>query len=206
MPEGHDEMSKSFYSRGISECRNAWSHLKMRTTEAKQEFILNTTQYQVSPSQETSKDRSPEVGKLIEDLQASLQVEGENRNSDGSLVKIEIVMRDRGYDVKGNTHPDSPTAIVLRNQDSETYGFSSPLFKEVAIRKEGDAIEVKKHGVWSYHVAPGKTAILFFTQASYVDPSTGIRETTQYPFLCDLHTNIKGELLVVETRGEMGGG
>jgi hypothetical protein len=28
----------------------------------------------------------------------------------------------------------------------------------------------------------------------------------QYPFWCDIHSNMKGEFLIVETTGEVGGG
>jgi hypothetical protein len=95
---------------------------------------------------------------------------------------------------------------VLRNQDTETHGFSSRLFKDLVIRTEGEAIEVKNKGIRSYHVPAGKTATLYFTQPSRIDPLTGIRETTQYPFRCAIYPNMKGEFLVIETRGEMGGG
>ena len=143
-------------------------------------------------------------------VQTSLRaVRAESRNPEKGTIdkaKIEIVMQDRGYEVKGHSVPDSLTAIVLRNQDTETHGFSSPLFKDLVIRTEGDAIEVKKNGIRSYHLPAGKTATLYFSKASRVDPSTGIRETTQYPFRCDIHPDMKGEFLVVETRGEMGGG
>jgi hypothetical protein len=115
-------------------------------------------------------------------------------------------MQDQGYHVKGHSLPDTLTVIVLRNQDTETHGFSSPSFKNMSIRTEGDAKEVKTKGVRSYHVPAGKTATLYFTQASRVDPSTGIRETSQYPFKCDIHPNMKGEFLVIETRGEISGG
>jgi hypothetical protein len=115
-------------------------------------------------------------------------------------------MQDRGYDVKGHSLTDSPTAIVLRNQDTVTHGISSPRFNELVIRAEGDAIEIQTENIRSYHVPAGKTATLYFTQASHVDPLTGYQETIQYPFRCDLHPNMKGEFLVIETRGEMGGG
>jgi hypothetical protein len=116
-------------------------------------------------------------------------------------------MQDRGYDVKGHALPDSLMAIVLRNQDTETHGFSSPRFKDLVIRTEGDATEVQTEDIRSYHVPAGKTATLyFFTQAFLVEPLTGYQETIQYPFRCDLHPNMKGEFLVIETRGEIGGG
>ena len=190
-----------------------WAHMKIGSNQAKQaklEFTLDTTHFQLSPSPGAAKDRSLEVEKLIKDLQTSLRaVRAESRNPERGTIdkaKIEIIMQHQGYDVKGHSVPDSLTAIVLRNQDTETHGFSSPLFKDLVIRTEGDAIEVKKNGIRSYHVPAGKTATLYFTQVSRVDPSTGIRETRQYPFRCDIHPDMKGAFLVVETRGEMGGG
>ena len=185
-----------------------WAHMKKGANQAKQEFILDTTHFQLSPSPGAAKDRSLQVEKLIKDLQTSLRaVRAESRSPEGTMVKIEISMQDRGFHVKGHSLPDSLTVIVLRNQDMETHGFSSPLFKDLAIRTEGEVVEVKKNGIRSYHVPAGKTATLYFTtKASRVDPSTGIRETTQYPFRCDIHPSMKGEFLVVETRGEMGGG
>ena len=116
-------------------------------------------------------------------------------------MKVEVTMKDGAYIVKGHTTPGSLTAIVLRNEDTTTHGFSSELFKHVSVRKEGDAVEVKGHGVKSFHVAPGKTATLYFTKGHSAE-----RETIQYPFWCDIHKNMKGEFLVVETSGEVGGG
>ena len=116
-------------------------------------------------------------------------------------MKIEVTMKNGGYNVKGHSTPGSLTAIVLRNEDTTAHGFSSNLFKHVTIRKEGDVTEVTGHGVKSYHVQPGKTGTLYFTKGH----SEG-RETQQYPFWCDMHPHMKGEFLVVETAGEIGGG
>lgn len=116
-------------------------------------------------------------------------------------MKIEITMKNQAYVVKGHSSPGALTAIVLRNEDTVAHGFSSNLFNHVTVRKEGDATEVKGHGVKSYHVQPGKSATLYFTKGH----SAG-RETLQYPFWCDIHFNMKGEFLVVETTGEIGGG
>lgn len=181
-----------------------WAHMKKGPNEAHEEFILDTMHFELSPSLDASNDRSPEVEKLLEDTRANLRAE--SRSPEKTPVKIEITMQDRGYDVKGHSLPDSLTAIVLRNQDTETHGFSSPRFKELVIRTEGDATEVQTEDIRSYHVPAGKTATLYFTQASHVDPLTGYQETIQYPFRCDLHPNMKGEFLVIETRGEIGGG
>lgn len=116
-------------------------------------------------------------------------------------MKIEITMKNQAYVVKGHSSPGSLTAIVLRNEDTVAHGFSSNLFNHVTVRKEGDAVEVRGHGVKSFHVQPGKTATLYFTKGHSTE-----RETLQYPFWCDIHTHMKGEFLVVETAGEIGGG
>ena len=116
-------------------------------------------------------------------------------------MKIEVTMKDKAYIVKGHSSPGALTAIVLRNEDTVAHGFSSNLFNNVTVRKEGDAAEVKGHGIKSYHVQPGKSATLYFTKGHSKE-----RETLQYPFWCDMHANMKGEFLVVETTGEVGGG
>jgi hypothetical protein len=182
----------------------SWAHMKKGSDQAKQEFVLDTKTVQLSPSPGASKDLSPQVDKLVDERRASLR--SESRSAKATMPKIEIIMQNQGFQVTGHSVPDSLTAIVLRNQDTETHGFSSPRFKELVIRTEGDVIEVTNKGIRSYHVPAGKTATLYFTKASRVDPATGIRETTQYAFQCDIHPNMKGEFLVVETRGEMGGG
>lgn len=120
--------------------------------------------------------------------------------------KIEVVIKDDGYHVKGHTTPGALTRIVLRNEGTMTHGFSSRILKDVPVRKEGEAKEVIAHGVKSFHVDAGKTATLVFTKPVKHDPATGISETEQYGFWCDLHPHMKGEFLIVETRGEVGGG
>jgi len=182
----------------------SWAHMKKGSDQTKPEFVLDTKTVQLSPSPGASKDLSPQVDKLVDERRATLR--SESRSAKATMPKIEIIMQNQGFQVTGHSVPDSLTAIVLRNQDTETHGFSSPRFKELVIRTEGDVIEVTNKGIRSYHVPAGKTATLYFTKASRVDPATGIRETTQYAFQCDIHPNMKGEFLVVETRGEMGGG
>jgi hypothetical protein len=123
--------------------------------------------------------------------------------------KVEITISDQGYDVKGQTTPGALTAIVVRNKGSMTHGISSPLFKEGVVKKEGDGVEIrgqKGKGFRAYHLEPGQTMTLYFKKPSTSDPATGISETSQVPFWCDIHTHMKGEFLVVETKGEIGGG
>lgn len=124
-------------------------------------------------------------------------------------MKVEITITDKGYDVKGHTTPGSLTRIIVRNQGTMTHGISSPMFKEGVINREGDGVEIrgpKGKGFRAYHLEPGKTMTLTFKKESRPDPATGISETSQVPFWCDIHTHMKGEFLVVETKGEVGGG
>ncbi len=120
--------------------------------------------------------------------------------------KIEVTIKDDGYHVKGHTTPGAVTRILLRNEGTMTHGFSSRIMKDVPVRAEGDAKQVVAHGVKSFHVDAGKSATLVFTKPVKHDAATGISETEQYGFWCDLHPHMKGEFLIVETRGEVGGG
>lgn len=123
--------------------------------------------------------------------------------------KVEITIKDRehGYDTVGFTTPSQDTTIVVRNLDSVTHGFAAKLFKEVPVRMEGDGLLVEGKKVKSYHVDPGKTMTLHFsTMPSKNDPATGIAETVRYAIWCDIHPEVRGELYIVETKGEIGGG
>ena len=124
-------------------------------------------------------------------------------------MNIEISITDLGYSVKGHTTPDSLTSIVVHNKGTIPHGITSPAFTMGVLKKEGDGVEMrdsKGKGFKAYHLEPGKSMILRFTKGSPTDFATGIRETTQVPFWCDLHAHMRGEFLVVETRGEVGGG
>lgn len=124
-------------------------------------------------------------------------------------MKVDVTITDRGYDVKGVTTAGSLTRIVVRNQGTMTHGISSPMFKEGVVKKEGDGVEIrgpKGKAYRAYHLEPGQTMTLIFKKESKSDPATGISETMQVPFWCDIHTHMKGEFLVVETKGEVGGG
>lgn len=124
--------------------------------------------------------------------------------SDQGQMHVDITITDLGYSVKGHTLPDHLTSITVRNNGTIPHGITSPAFTVGVIKKEGDGVEMrdsKGKGFKAYHLEPGKTMTLHFSQESTTE-----RETTQVPFWCDLHAHMKGEFLVVETRGEVGGG
>jgi len=124
-------------------------------------------------------------------------------------MKVDVTITDKGYDVKGYASAGSLTTIVVRNKGSMTHGITSPMFKEGVLQKQGDGAEIKSpksKGLTAYHLQPGETMTLSFKKESRTDPATGISETSQVPFWCDIHTHMRGEFLVLETRGEVGGG
>lgn len=120
--------------------------------------------------------------------------------------RIDVTITDKGYTVEGYATPGVVTKIVLHNKGTMAHGFSSRILKDAQVRMEGDAKEVVSYGVKSFHVDAGKTATLTFSKPSKHDPATGISETQQYAFWCDMHPHMRGEFLILETKGEVGGG
>ena len=122
--------------------------------------------------------------------------------------KVEITIKDRqhGYETVGMTMPSQETIIIVRNQDSVTHGFASKLFKDIPVKVEGGT-EVRGKQFKSFHVDAGKTMTLRFSTApSSFDPKTGGAESMRHALWCDIHPDVKGELFVIETRGDIGGG
>lgn len=122
--------------------------------------------------------------------------------------KVEIIIKDRqhGYETAGFTMPSQDTIIVVRNQDSVTHGLASALFKNIPVKVEG-GLEVRGKQFKAFHVDAGKTMTLrFATAPSNFDPATGGAESVRHALWCDIHPDVKGELFVIETRGDVGGG
>ncbi len=114
-------------------------------------------------------------------------------------MTIHVTMKDRQFHITGHTTPGALTAIVLHNEDKVTHGFSSPLFRQTLVITEGDAEEIRRKGhIFSYHVDPGHSARIYFKKSARSET-----ETSQIPFWCDIHAQMQGEFLVVETTGGM---
>jgi len=126
-----------------------------------------------------------------------------------SPSKVEITIRDRehGYETVGTTMPSQDTMIVVHNQDTVTHGFASNLFKEIRVSVENGTELRGKHYFKSFHVEPGQTMTLrFATAPSKFEPLLGPSGRLRYVIWCDIHPEVKGEVYVIETRGELGGG
>jgi hypothetical protein len=122
-------------------------------------------------------------------------------------AKVELTIKDRehGYETVGFTMPGQETIVVVRNEDTVTHGFASPLFKGIPVRMEG-GVEVVAKNFRSFHVDPGKTMVLQFATASSNFDQFGAAESVRHAVWCDIHPEVKGEVYVIETRGEIGGG
>lgn len=122
--------------------------------------------------------------------------------------KVEITIRDRqhGYETVGLTMPSQDTIIVVRNEDSVTHGLASTLFKNIPVKVEGGT-EVRGKKFKSFHIEAGKTMTLrFATAPTNFDPLTGGAESVHHALWCDIHPEVRGEIFVIETRGDIGGG
>jgi hypothetical protein len=58
----------------------------------------------------------------------------------------------------------------------------------------------------SFHVEPGQTMTLRFSMAPMKLGIHGPVESMRHAIWCDIHPEVRGELYVVETRGDLGGG
>ena len=121
--------------------------------------------------------------------------------------KVEITIRDRqhGYETVGITMPSQKTIVVVRNENSVTHGFASTLFKDLPVRVENGK-EVKGKTFRSFQVEPGHTMTLGFSTAPTKFGPYGGAESIRHAIWCDIHPEVKGEIYVIETRGEVGGG
>lgn len=116
-------------------------------------------------------------------------------------MKIEVIITNKEFKVSGHTLPGELTEITVKNQDTMTHGFTSPLLNDGGVKVEGEGLALMGKGVNAYHVDPGKMMKIRFTKHSKSEP-----ETMRYVFWCDLHPEMRGELFIVETKGEIGGG
>jgi hypothetical protein len=106
--------------------------------------------------------------------------------------KIEIVIKDGTAKViSGHAMTGSPNEIVVRNEDTITHGFNSSAFTDnMEVKMEGGSLAAGK-GPHVYRVDAGKTMVLKFTLSHQEESAT-------FAFWCDMHPQMKGEMIVVE--------
>jgi plastocyanin len=104
--------------------------------------------------------------------------------------RVELIIRDSAF-LLSQPAPmrlGLPTVIILRNQDIIRHGFTSPMLIGLVVHGEGEGVVSYGKGVEGFYVDPGKTLIIRFTT----------ERPGSFSFRCDLHTQMKGELFLLE--------
>lgn len=106
--------------------------------------------------------------------------------------KVEIVIRNSTFEFQGGMlRPNEPGTIVLRNQDKIQHGFASPVLEELDVRVESGGVTTYGKGIKGVYINPGETL-----QIHFIPNRPG-----RFPFHCDIHPTMKGELLVLSVGG-----
>ncbi|WP_447976904.1 cupredoxin domain-containing protein [Candidatus Nitrospira bockiana] len=104
--------------------------------------------------------------------------------------RIELVIRNYEF-VLTQPSPirlNTPTVIILRNQDIVRHGFTSPMLSQLSVHGEGEGIAAYGRGIEGFYVDPGKTVVIRFSND----------RPGNHTFRCDLHPQMKGELFSLE--------
>jgi len=103
-----------------------------------------------------------------------------------------------------------PAAIQLHNKDLVAHEFMSTLFRDVPFRISGNATLVKTARAAGVRVDPGQTVTLEFNAPLAKEDQYGAIESTYDVFWCNVHgkehgEKMRGEMVIIETRGDIGG-
>ena len=133
-------------------------------------------------------------------------------------INVSIDISEKTFQItKGGTErgftlmAGSPTVIQLRNRDDVAHEFVSTLFHDVPFRISGNAAVVKTARASGVRLDPGQTVTLEFDAPLAKTDQFGAVESNYDVFWCNVHGRdhghkMRGELLILETRGEIGGG
>ena len=126
----------------------------------------------------------------------------------------EVVMNDKAFHIaKGETSKGfmllagTRADIVLRNEDSVAHEFVSSMLFNIPFRLDGNGTFVKLPNAAGVRVDPGQTVRLTFDVPQDSKEFQNLYEV----FWCNVHgkqhgEKMRGEVLIVEHRGEIGGG
>lgn len=110
---------------------------------------------------------------------------GYSQNIEGE-VSIEI--RDSTFIFKGGAlRPGEQNLIMLNNQDTVRHGFTSEILRQIEVEVEGEFGDTYGKGIRGVHINPGETL-----EIRLIPVVPG-----KMSFRCDLHPEMKGELLVL---------
>lgn len=126
---------------------------------------------------------------------------------DGKAFEITKGGRSGGFDLVAGM----PVTIRLRNRDNVAHEFVSTMFRDVPFRISGNATMVRTGRASGVRLDPGQDVNLEFTAPIPVADTYGATDSIYDIFYCNVHgkehgEKMRGEVMVIETRGEIGGG
>ncbi|MBI1820903.1 MAG: cupredoxin domain-containing protein [Nitrospirae bacterium] len=108
--------------------------------------------------------------------------------TDQTSGEVEIIIRNSTFEFQGGIlKPDQAASIVIHNQDQITHGFTSTLLADLDVLVESNGVTTLGKGIKGVHIDSGKTVRIHFLP----------NRPGNFPFRCDLHPDMKGELLVL---------
>jgi hypothetical protein len=119
-------------------------------------------------------------------LGSAYEAPADNQNEQ----RIEVLIRNYDFIL---THPlpirfGIPTVIILRNQDIVAHGFQSATLPQLKVHARGEGLAAYGTGFEGFHLDPGKTLAVHFVP----------EQSGHLTFHCDLHREMKGELVLLE--------
>lgn len=126
----------------------------------------------------------------------------------------EVVMTDQSFRIAKGETPNgfmllagTRADIMLRNEDSVAHEFVSSMLFNVPFRLDGNGVFIKLPNAAGVRVDPGKVVRLTFDVPQDAKEFQNLYEV----FWCNVHgkrhgDKMRGEVLIVEQRGEIGGG
>jgi hypothetical protein len=109
-------------------------------------------------------------------------------NTDQPIGVVKVNIRNYTFEFHGGIlKPDQAATIVVHNQDKITHGFTSTFLEEFNVQVESNGITTLGKGIKGVHIDSGKTVQIHFLP----------NRNGRFSFRCDLHPNMKGELLIL---------
>lgn len=106
--------------------------------------------------------------------------------------EVKILIKDSIFEFQGGVlRPNEPGIIIVRNLDAIQHGFTSPLIAELEVRVESANGVTYGRGIKGVYINPGEALQIRFTP----------NRPGSFPFRCDIHPNMKGELVMLSMGG-----
>jgi plastocyanin len=102
--------------------------------------------------------------------------------------RLDVTIRNYTFEFKGVVlKPNQPAIITLKNLDKVTHGFMSPILGQQEVEIESKGVTTYGKGIRGVHINPGETVTIRFMPL----------KPGRYQFKCDIHPNMKGEILAL---------